>query len=133
MLATIFYDPDGNPGHPSALREYRGVFKGRIKTLNTMDYLAEPQKKIKAALLSGIRLTTAQGNRMAQTVDFRKIISRLKKEGMAIKWFWNASKDQDGKIVARYKTYYCESPLPAKGTKIDGFGEPSFNEMFWNQ
>lgn len=22
--------------HPSALREYRGVFKGRIKTLNTM-------------------------------------------------------------------------------------------------
>lgn len=37
-----------------------------------MDYLAEPQKKIKAALLSGIRLTTAQGNRMAQTVDFAK-------------------------------------------------------------
>ena len=98
-----------------------------------MDYLSEPQKKIKAALLSGIRLTTAQGNRMAQTVDFRKIISRLKKDGMAIKWFWNARKDQDGKIVARYNPYYCESPLPAKGTKIDGFGEPSFNEMFWNQ
>ena len=36
MLATIFYDPDCNPGHPSALREYRGVFKGQIKTLNTM-------------------------------------------------------------------------------------------------
>ena len=37
MLATIFYDPDGNPGHPSAIREARGVFKGQIKTLNTMD------------------------------------------------------------------------------------------------
>ena len=36
MLATIFNDPDGNPGHPSAIREARGVFKGQIKTLNTM-------------------------------------------------------------------------------------------------
>lgn len=98
-----------------------------------MNYLAEPQKKIKAALLSGIRLTTAQGNRMAQTVDFRKIISRLRKEGMAIKWFWNVRKDPDGKIVARYKTYYHDSPLPAKGTKIESFGEPSFKEMFWHQ
>lgn len=98
-----------------------------------MDYLAEPQKKIKAALLSGIRLTTAQGNRMAQTVDFRKIISRLRKEGMAIKWFWNVRKDPDGKIVARYKTYYHDSPLPAKGRKIESFGEPSFKEMFWHQ
>lgn len=98
-----------------------------------MDYLAEPQKKIKAALMSGIRLTTAQGNRMAQTVDFRKIISRLKKEGMAIKWFWNVRKDPDGKIVARYKTYYHDSPLPAKGAKIESFGEPSFKEMFWHQ
>lgn len=29
-----------------------------------MDYLAEPQRRIKAALLSGIRMTTAQGNRI---------------------------------------------------------------------
>lgn len=49
-----------------------------------MNYLAEPQRRIKAALLSGIRMTTAQGNRIGQTVDSRKIISRLRKQGMPI-------------------------------------------------
>ena len=71
-----------------------------------MNYLAEPQRRIKAALLSGIRMTTAQGNRIGQTVDSRKIISRLRKQGMPICSYWNIRKDDSGRTVAKYKTYY---------------------------
>lgn len=92
--------------------------------MNTID---APKQRIKAALLAGIRLTTAQGNRLASTVDFRKIISRLREEGLEIKDFWNIRKDREGRTVARYKTYYIDSPLPAKGTRIAGFGEPEIN------
>ena len=86
-----------------------------------MNQLNEAQRKIKAMLLAGIRLTTAQANRQAQTVDARKIIPRLRKSGMEIKSFWN---ERDGR---RWKTYYYESPLPAKGSKMEGFGEPKLN------
>lgn len=88
------------------------------------------KQRIKAALLAGIRLTTAQGNRLARTVDFRKIVSCLRNEGLEIKDFWNIRKDQKGRTVARYKTYYIDSPLPAKGTKIEGYGEPEIEQLF---
>lgn len=97
------------------------------KNMNTID---APKQRIKAALLAGIRLTTAQGNRLASTVDFRKIISRLREEGLEIKDFWNIRKDREGRTVARYKTYYIDSPLPAKGTRIAGFGEPEIEQLF---
>src|SRR5574344_1205596 len=58
---------------------------------------------IQTALESGMRLTTAQGNRIGCTVDFRKIISRLKREGFEVKSFWNT---KDGR---RWKTYYHTS------------------------
>lgn len=97
------------------------------RNMNTID---APKQRIKAALLAGIRLTTAQGNRLASTVDFRKIISRLRDEGLEIKDFWNVRKDREGRTVARYKTYYIDSPLPAKGTRIAGFGEPEIEQLF---
>lgn len=97
------------------------------RNMNTID---APKQRIKAALLAGIRLTTAQGNRLASTVDFRKIISRLREEGLEIKDFWNIRKDREGRTVARYKTYYINSPLPAKGTRIAGFGEPEIEQLF---
>lgn len=95
-----------------------------------MNTIYAPKQWIKAALLAGIRLTTAQGNRLASTVDFRKIISRLREEGLEIKDFWNIRKDREGRTVARYKTYYIDSPLPAKGTRIAGFGEPEIEQLF---
>lgn len=97
------------------------------RNMNTID---APKQRIKAALLAGIRLTTAQGNRLASTVDFRKIISRLREEGLEIKDFWNIRKDREGRTVARYKTYYIDSPLPAKGTRIAVFGEPEIEQLF---
>lgn len=97
------------------------------RNMNTID---APKQRIKAALLAGIRLTTAQGNRLASTVDFRKIISRLREEGLEIKDFWNIRKDREGRTVVRYKTYYIDSPLPAKGTRIAGFGEPEIEQLF---
>ncbi len=101
--------------------------KLNYRNMNTID---APKQRIKAALLAGIRLTTAQGNRLASTVDFRKIISRLREEGLEIKDFWNIRKDREGRTVARYKTYYIDSPLPAKGTRIAGFGEPEIEQLF---
>lgn len=89
-----------------------------------MDFLSEPQRRIKSAFLSGITMTTAQGNRIGQTVDFRKIVTRLKREGIDIKSYWNIRKDQNGQTVARYKTYYYGNPLPAKGSRMENFGHP---------
>ena len=97
------------------------------RNMNTID---APKQRIKAALLAGIRLTTVQDNRLASTVHFRKIISRLREEGLEIKDFWNIRKDREGRTVARYKTYYIDSPLPAKGTRIAGFGEPEIEQLF---
>lgn len=74
--------------------------------------------RIRTALTSGMRLTTAQGNRIGGTVDFRKIISLLKQEGFEVKSYWN---EKNGR---RWKTYYHTSPLPKKGTRMREFGMP---------
>lgn len=76
---------------------------------------------IKAAFTAGMRMTTAQGNRIGCTVDFRKIISRLKREGFEVKSFWN---EKNGR---RWKTYYHTSPLPEKGTRMQDFGLPKLD------
>lgn len=74
--------------------------------------------RIRTALKSGMRLTTAQGNKIGSTVDFRKIISLLKREGFEVESFWN---EKNGR---RWKTYYYENPLPEKGSRMAEFGQP---------
>nr|DAR95922.1 MAG TPA: helix-turn-helix domain protein [Caudoviricetes sp.] len=86
-----------------------------------------PQERIKAAFLAGIRMTTAQANRLGQTSDSRKVISRLIKQGMPIEYYWNIRKDDSGRTVAKYKTYYYGSPLPAKGSKMGTFDHPKLD------
>lgn len=73
--------------------------------------------RIRAAIESGIRMTTAQGNRIGKTVDFRKIVSLLKSEGFEIQSYWN---EKDGR---RWKTYYHQHPLPQKGTRMNELGQ----------
>lgn len=86
-----------------------------------MDNINRAKARIRAALESGMRMTTAQGNKIGQTVDFRKIISRLKSEGFAVKSYWN---ERDGR---RWKTYYYQHPLPEKGTRMQDFGHPKLD------
>ncbi len=86
-----------------------------------------PQERIKAAFLAGIRMTTAQANRLGQTSDSRKVISRLIKQGMPIESYWNIRKDDSGRTVAKYKTYYYGSPLPAKGSRMGTFDHPKLD------
>lgn len=92
------------------------------KKANDMENtLQAAQARIRKALESGIRMTTAQGNRIGRTVDFRKIISRLRSEGFAVKSYWN---ERDGR---RWKTYYHQHPLPEKGTKMQDFDHPKLD------
>lgn len=86
-----------------------------------------PQERIKAAFLAGIRMTTAQANRLGQTSDSRKVISRLIKQGMPIEYYWNIRKDDSGRTVAKYKTCYYGSPLPAKGSRMGTFDHPKLD------
>ncbi|MCX4262330.1 MAG: hypothetical protein OSJ31_05465 [Alistipes sp.] len=81
------------------------------------DSLNSAKARIRAAFESGIRMTTAQGNRIGQTVDFRKIVSLLKSEGFEIQSYWN---EKDGR---RWKTYYHQHPLPMKGTRMSELGQ----------
>jgi len=83
------------------------------------DSLNSAKARIRAAFESGIRMTTAQGNRIGQTVDFRKIVSLLKSEGFEIQSYWN---EKDGR---RWKTYY-QHPLPMKGTRMSELGQSKF-------
>ena len=46
-------------------------------------------------------MTTAQANRLGQTSDSRKVISRLIKQGMPIEYYWNIRKDDSGRTVLR--------------------------------
>lgn len=57
------------------------------------------------------------------TVDARKIISRLRHDGLPIGDEWVILFDENGKIIGRYKRYFY--------TK-DG-QKPGFREIFWNQ
>ena len=77
-----------------------------------MDYLAEPQKKIKAALLQGRIMTTAEMNKVGGTVDARKIISRLRHDGLPIGDEWVILFDENGKIIGRYKGYFYTKDGP---------------------
>ena len=86
-----------------------------------MNDISRAKTRIRAALESGMCMTTAQGNRIGQTVDFRKIISRLKSEGFNVQSYWN---ERNGR---RWKTYFYQNILPKKGTKIQDFGQPKLD------
>lgn len=93
-----------------------------------MDYLAKPKDRIKRALLNGQVLTTAQANRMANTVDARKIISRLRKDGLSIRDEWQFRKDEDGKTVLRFKKYFIsEDQLTVRRRGFIGMLHRVFN------
>jgi hypothetical protein len=77
------------------------------------EQLVAPQRIIKMLLESGARITVAQGNRIAQTTETRKIISRLREHGVEVKDFWMV---RDGR---RFKYYYIDRPLAAKGSRHD--------------
>lgn len=57
---------------------------------------------VKAAFERGERLTTHTGNKIGETVDFRKIVSVLRREGMEIKDHWTKNDK------ARFKVYYLQ-------------------------
>ena len=65
------------------------------------DSLNTAKARIRAAFESGIRMTTAQGNRI----------------GFDIQSYWN-EKDR-----RRWKTYYHQHPLPQKGTRMNELGQ----------
>lgn len=69
--------------------------------------LETAKKLIRAAFVKGLNLTTYTGNKIGHTVDFRKIVSRLREEGFAIKDHWE--KASDGR---KYKVYYHEKQGP---------------------
>lgn len=79
-------------------------------------HISTAKARIKSAFAAGMRMTTARGNRIGCTVDFRKVVSLLKQEGFEIKSYWN---DKNGR---RWKTYYHTAPLPEKGTRMREFG-----------
>lgn len=56
---------------------------------------------IRRAFEQGAKLTTFTGNQIGHTVDFRKIVSDLRCDGLNIKDFWEQA--TDGR---KYKVYY---------------------------
>lgn len=74
-----------------------------------------PQERIKAAFLAGIRMTTAQANRLGQTSDSRKVISRLIKQGMPIEYYWNIRKDDSAGRWRNTRHTITDRPCPPKG------------------
>ena len=67
-----------------------------------INQLEEATAKIEEALRCGMRLTSAEGNHLAHTVDFRKIVSRLRKRGLQIEDVWT---EHNGH---RFKIYYAK-------------------------
>lgn len=60
--------------------------------------------KIKAAFINGVVMTSDEGNEIGKTVDARKVISVLRREGMNIKDYW----DTNLLDKRRFKRYYLE-------------------------
>ncbi len=64
--------------------------------------LSTAKSRIRAAFRSGRRLTTAEGNFVGRTVDFRKIVSLLRDEGEPISDYWTVNPHSK----RRYKVYF---------------------------
>lgn len=75
----------------------QGLFRNELKQLQ------KSTGRLRLAFLAGMELTTYSGNRLGGTVDFRKIVSNLRKEGLNIVGTWRQG--ADGR---RFKTYKIE-------------------------
>lgn len=63
------------------------------------------RQKILSLLLSGEVLTTLTGNLLANTVDFRKAVSDLRRKGVKINDRWDTNPN-NGK---RFKRYFLDA------------------------
>ena len=63
---------------------------------------SEIKQAIRNAFKRGEKLTTLTGNILGHTVDFRKIVSDLRREGMNIVDYWTK---ENGK---RFKVYFLK-------------------------
>lgn len=62
------------------------------------------KRRIKQAFIAGRKLTTYTGNKIGHTVDFRKIVSTLRGEGMNIVDRWERNETDN----RRFKVYRLE-------------------------
>lgn len=74
-----------------------------MKPKDELKQLKQSTGRLRMAFLAGETLTTYSGNRLAGTVDFRKLVSNLRKEGLNIVGTWRQG--ADGR---RFKTYKIE-------------------------
>lgn len=65
-----------------------------------MDQNEAPKREIRRLLLSGGKWTSGELNRKARTVDSRKCVSRLRREGMPIADEWDTERGH------RFKRYF---------------------------
>lgn len=68
----------------------------------TYEPLSRAKCLIRDAFLLGIEMSSNLGNRIGHTVDFRKCVSRLRREGMDIRDRWETNPN-DGR---KFKVYY---------------------------
>ncbi len=66
--------------------------------------LSRAKAHIKQAFLGGAEMTSKDGNRIGRTVDFRKCVSRLRREGLDIRDRWETNPG-DGR---KFKVYFLE-------------------------
>lgn len=66
--------------------------------------LTRAKAHIKQAFLGGAVMTSKDGNRVGRTVDFRKCVSRLRREGLNIRDRWETN-PRDGR---KFKVYFLE-------------------------
>ena len=66
--------------------------------------LTRAKAHIKQAFLRGEVMTSKDGNRVGRTVDFRKCVSRLRREGLNIRDRWETN-PRDGR---KFKVYFLE-------------------------
>ena len=66
--------------------------------------LTRAKAHIKQAFLGGAVMTSKDGNRVGRTVDFRKCVSRLRREGLNIRDRWETNPG-DGR---KFKVYFLE-------------------------
>ena len=66
--------------------------------------LTRAKAHIKQAFLRGEVMTSKDGNRVGRTVDFRKCVSRLRREGLNIRDRWETNPG-DGR---KFKVYFLE-------------------------
>ena len=62
------------------------------------------KRRIQQAFIAGRKLTTYTGNKIGRTVDFRKIVSTLRGEGMNIVDSWERNETDN----RRFKVYRLE-------------------------